>query len=291
MSQRGFKDSLRQFVTQWLADRPTHLSAGRVGFQFLYTIAGLADDAIEAIWEGTYAAQPGSDSRVDNLSLLGQSRARIQGETETNAEFIVTLQHWLTDLRGQADDAGLAKELNRWFAGNPMVRVINRKGLYTTCTMSGGVQTVSQVTAAWDWDSQSNPERGTGTPNGVGWFDYWIVVYPLSSSVSPWTSYVATTGHWGDGQAGPGSVCGIGLTVTPAEVDVIRTLITKWKGAHITTRCLIWSYDNAAFDPATPTRAGNPDGSWGRWFNTVTLLASRNRLHRYTSLGPERPSQ
>jgi len=148
MSQRGFRDSLRVILPQWLADRPI----GRVGFQFLHTIAGLAEDAIEALWEGTYAAQPGSDSRVDNLSLLGQSRARIQGETETNQDFILTLQNWLTDLRGLASDEGLAKELNRWFAGNPMIRVINRRGQYTTCTMSGGVQTITRATSTWDWD-------------------------------------------------------------------------------------------------------------------------------------------
>jgi hypothetical protein len=277
-----FRSSLRSAVPKWLLDLPGML----VGFQFLYTMVGLFDRGVQALLEGTRASMPGSDSRTDNLELVGQSRMRLQGESETDAHFIeVTLFNWLSDLRQLGGEIGVAKELNRWIGGNPMVRVISRSGLYTTCVSVDGVQTVSQVLSTWNWDSVSNPERQSRTPGSAGYFDYWIVVYAPTNA-----NYVATTGHWGDGQDhAPGTTQGIGLTITPQEIQTIRGLLRTWLGAQVTPRTLIWSYDSAAFDPATPARSGNPDGTWGRWYNVSTWYASRNRTHRYTSLGPERP--
>jgi len=283
MSAVGFRDSLRSVVPKWLTDRGTF----KTGFQFLYVVTGQFDRAMQALLEGTRAQLAGSDTRVDHLALVGQSRMRLQGETQTPEQFLGTLQTWLADLRDLGGDVGLAKELHRWLAGNPQVRVISRRGLYTTVSATG---VVTQVQSTWNWDSVSNPERNTGVPNSAGWFDYWIVVYPLTASTYPTTGYVATTGHWGDGQNHqPGTTQGIGLSITPQEVDTIRGLITTWRGAHVTPRCLIWSYDNAAFDPANVGRSGNPNGRWGKWFDPTTHLASRNRTHRYSSLGPERP--
>jgi hypothetical protein len=294
MGVQGFRDSLRAVVPKWLQDRP----ALRTGFQLLYVCVGMFDRGVQALLEGSRAQLPGSDGRTDSLAMVGQSRMRLQGETETDAHFSgVTLLNWLADLRGLGDDAGLAKELNRWLAGNPMVRVISRQqpasplnpngwALYTTCAANG---TVTQTYAAWDWDSVSNPERNVGGPGSVGRFDYWIVVYPMTATGYPASGYVATTGHWGDGQGPNNSGRGIGLSNTNAEAQVIRSLITTWNGAHVTPRCLIASYDDAAFDPATPGRSGNPNGTWGRFVNISTCLAARNRTHRYMMLGPNRP--
>jgi hypothetical protein len=288
VSVRGFRAALRApMVTQWLSDRP----GLRVGFQVLWTFAGWCDKGMQAAVEGVRAGWPGSDTRVDNLRLLGFSRQRIQGETETDPEFVVTLQNWLVDVRDMGGDVWLVKELHRWIAGNPMVRLIsrtrpasplNRAGgaLYTTCATDG---TVTQTYAAWNWDAMSNPERQGQKPGDVGFFDYWIVVYAPTASL-----YESTTGHWGDGQGPGNSGRGLGLSATIIETSTIRNLVATGLGAHVTCRTLIWSYDVAAFDPATPARSGNPDGTWGRWFNAATCLASRNRTHRYTSIGPER---
>lgn len=282
MSVRGFRDSLRSYVPQWLADRPSL----RTGFTLLYVIAGLCDRAVQAALEGVRAGWPGFDGRTDNLTLLGDSRSLLRGETETAPHFETRLQQWLTTALDMGGDVGLAKQLHEWVAGNPMIRVITRNGLYTTIAADGAV---SQVTAAWDWDSVSNPERNVGGAGSVGRFDMWIVVYPTTATGYPGAGfYVPTTGHWGDGQ-GPGlSKRGIGNTGTSTEADTIRGLIATRRGGHITPRTLIWSYDAAAFDPATPARSGNPDGTWGRWFHASSCEASRNRTHRYTSLGPER---
>lgn len=276
VSVRQFRDDLRSAVPVWLSARGPFL----VGFQILYVLVGLFDRGVQAMLEGMRAQLPGVDARTDNLLLIGRSRMRLQGETQSAASFLVTLRTWLTDLRGMGDDIGLAKELHRWLGGNPMVRLVNRRGLYTTVDTSGNV---TQVVAAWNWDSVSNPERNLGTVGSAGYFDYWVIVYPTGGY------YGSSSGHWGDGQVGAALTKGIGVVCTPQEIDTIRGLIASWKGAHVTPRTLIWSYDTLAFSPSTPTRAGNPDGTWGRWANPTTRLASRNRTHRYTSLGPERP--
>jgi len=286
MGVRGFRGALRAVVPVWLSERP----AFKVGFQFLYTTVGLFDYAAQALLEGARASMPGSDSRTDNLAAVGTSRMRLQGETQSNPSFVGTLQNWLVDLREMGDDAGLAKELHRWLGGNPMVRVITRAGYsagtyygrYTTCAVDG---TVTRVTAPWDWDSRSIPGRNTSLAGMPGCFDAWIVIYPVAGS----GYYGSSSGHWGDGQGAAPLTKGIGVVCTPAEIDTIRGLISQWCGAHINVRTLVWSYDPLAFDPSTPSRAGNPDGTWGRWSNVATCLASRNRLHRYTSIGPERP--
>jgi hypothetical protein len=269
----GFRHSLREFVPQWLQDRPSLQN----GFKFLFVWAGVCDIAMQAAIEGVRAAWPGADARVDNLPLIAKSRGLIQGETQSDDDFILDLRGFRTTWQDCGGDVGAAKRLHKWIAGNPMVRLISRSGRYTTVATDG---TVTQVQAAWNWDGTSNPERNTG--GEVGRYDYWIVVYPL-------TGYVATTGHWGDGQTG-NPARGIGNTCTSPEIDTIRGLVATWFGAHINVRTLIWSYDPDAFDPATPSRFGNPDGTWGQWFNAATCLASRNRAHRYTSFGPERPS-
>jgi hypothetical protein len=274
VSVRGFRDSLRSFVPQWLADRPSL----RVGFQLLYTLAGQCDRSVQAAIEGVRAAMPGSDTRTDNLDLLGQSRLLVQGETETAAHFEARLRNWLATARTIGSDAGLAWALTQYLAGNPMVRVISRnyggtgQSLYTTAQ---GDADIVQDRAAWNWDGTSNPERA-----GY-WWDYWIVIYVPSVGY-----YDSTTGHWGDGQTGKGPQgTGIGLYNTRVELDQILSIVNTWKGEHINIRSIIWSYDPDAFSPATPSRSGNPDGTWGYWFNRSTYYASRNRLHRYTSVG------
>ncbi len=274
MSVRGFRDSLRAFVPQWLADRPQL----RVGFQLLYTLATKADKGMQAALEGVRAAWPGADARTDNLGAIGHSRALYEGETETVPHFQARLRNWLVTARQIGSDVGLAWSLTQYLAGNPKVRVITRRSgasSLSTYTTAQGDAIPTQVTAAWNWDGTSNPERATF------WWDFWIVVYVPSVGF-----YEPTTGHYGDGQTGKGpNGTGIGLYNTRVEIDTIRAIVAFWKGAHTNLRSLIWSYDPLAFDPSTPSRSGNPDGTWGYWFNRSTFFASRNRTHRYTSFG------
>lgn len=280
MSVRGFRATLRSFVPVWLSDRPSL----HTGFSLLYAIAGLCDYAMQASLEGVRAAWPGYDSRVDQLTLLGQTRGLLQGETETNAHFIGRLRAWLATARSRGSDVGLATQLHEYIAGNPQVRVISRSGRFTTVATNGTV-TVAQGT--WNWDSVSNPERNVGGAGSVGLFDYWIVVY--ASTPVGLGYYLKDTGTWGDGLEPPPNLVpadgdlGFGHACTRVEVDAITGLVELWKGAQVDLKALIWSYGTDYYAP-TPV-AGSPDGTWGKWFVRSTNLASRNTTDRFWILG------
>lgn len=277
---RPWIERIENFVPAWLQNRPEFVWAHKV----IFTHALISDRATQVALEGVRAGFPGYDARTDNLALLGESRGLRQGETETADDFAVRLQGWIPTGATQGSDIGLATQLHEWIAGDPMIRVIDRcnpsgKGArYTTIDTSG---TVTQVYAPFDWDSVSNPERAHF------WWDFWIVVYPTASGF-----YLNDCGVWGHADSGapwnPVSGWGHNASVMP-EVDTIRGIVKLYKGEHANCRSLIWvpPAQSALFDPAAPALAGNPDGTWGKWFNPTTLAPSRNRALRYWSLGAE----
>lgn len=262
------------FIPSWMTSRP--------GFQIfaktLFVWALFCDVAIQAALEGVRAGFPGYDDRIDNLALIGLSRGLVQGETETPAHFAARLRAWLVTALDMGGDVGMALYLWNYIAGNPMIRVISRNGLFTTVAEDG---TVTQEQGAWNWDSVSNPERA------AYWWDYWIVVYPTSEDTSE-GFYVDDVGVWGDSLASgltPSADLGWGHTCTRAEVGTIRSIVAAWKGAHINVKNIIWCNGTDLYAP-TPV-SGSPDGTWGKAFVKATNLPSRNTVDDFWGLGKD----
>jgi hypothetical protein len=275
---RPWTTRVQNFIPSWMANRPAFQQA----FKIVWVHAFLCDVAVQAALEGMRAAWPGYDGRTDNLGLIGQARLLIQGETETAQSFGARCRSWLTNAKTMGGDIGLATNLRAWIAGNPAVTVIDRcaslaqGGLgarYTSVDASGNV---TQTYAAFDWDSQSNPERQTY------WWDSWIVVF---TSGVPSGYYVPRT-TW------PGTISwdpahGFGMNSTLLEGDTIRGLVNLWKGRHVNLRSVIFCGNNTLFQPGTPGASGNPNGWWGKYFRSDTNQPSRNNALRFMNLGTE----
>jgi hypothetical protein len=279
---RPWTTRVQNFIPSWMANRPSFQQA----FKFVWVHAFMCDVAVQSALEGMRAAWPGYDGRTDNLGLIGQARQLIQGETETAASFGARCRAWLTNAKTMGGDIGLATNLRAWIAGNPAVTVIDRcasiaqGGLGARYTMISSSGVVTQQYAAFDWDSQSNPERATY------WWDSWIVIF---TSTVPSGYYVFNQGTWGAADSGAAwnATSGWGLGSTMLENDTIRGLVSVWKGLHANCRAIVWCPDNTLFQPSTPIASGNPNGWWGKWFRSDTNQPSRNRNLRYSSLGTE----
>ncbi len=234
-----FRDGLAEYVTRWMSERKAP-----VMFRVLWTIVGMIDVAVEVLVQGIQARWPGVGTPTA-LPMIGRSRGILRGQADTDATYAAKLRGWLDRWRTAGTAYAICRELHEWLGNGPRVRVITRSGHWTTIETDG---TVTRTTAAWDWDSVSNPER-----SGF-WSDIWIVIYPTQ-----W----AASGTWGDGSLWGDNSNGFGHDVTVAEYDAVRFLIRTWKAAHTRVRCVIWTSDTALFDPTSAP--SKPDGTWGRW--------------------------
>jgi len=137
-------------VRPWYARLPNILSwkfANRGVFQTaykrLFIVAVMCDMATQAALEGVRAGFPGYDTRTDNLSLIGQGRGLVQGETETPSHFGQRLVLWIQTAKMLGSDLGLAAQLCEWLGNRPMVRIWSRKGQCVTVAGAASVSSVS----------------------------------------------------------------------------------------------------------------------------------------------------
>lgn len=273
MSVRGFRDSLRSYVPAWLQNRPPDPVTGKprnVGYRILYAMVFPLDVAVQAIVESLKAAFPGLGTASANPAIA-QSRGLIQGEAESQASFAKRTINWLSswDENGSYASEQLARQIQAYFANTPVVRVIDRVGHWMTLD-SGGVAT--QVTASWDWDSVSNPER-----QGL-WSDLWIVVYPCEWTQAPtFEARKASPRGTGDG------IGVVGGQALRTASDAILSLCALRKGAHTRIVAIIYSFDPTL---CVPGGSNNPDGTWGEWAKpsagpSSPLIPARSANARY----------
>lgn len=264
---RTWMARMDSIVPVWMRNRPRFKTAAK----FLFVHAFMVDVAIQAAIEGVRAGFPGYDSRTDNLSLIGQSRGLLQGETQTAANFSADLRNWLALTADMGGDVGCAMRLHKWLGDSPMVRIWTRNGRCTTVDASGNVSQVSGIKPGWigpgplsgyglNWDSVSNPERAGW------WWNSWIVIY--SADFPP----AGTIGARAGSSTIPANVAtglgsqGIGHLCSRTQVDTVLGLVRLWKGLHAVIPWIVWApVGSALFDPSNPTAAGNPDGCWGSW--------------------------
>lgn len=257
MNARGFRDSFRDYVLEWGSNR---LSKS-VGFRWLYSMIVPFDIMIQTALEGIIAPWPGRGTPTA-IPLIARMRGLLQGEGETVGHFVQRLLAWLETYDEIGSDEQLVTQIHEYLGNSPMVRVVTRAGNWTTIAADG---TITRASAAWDWDSISNPER-----SGY-WSDLWIVVYPTEWPVTAIGALVDS------------HELGIGHAVPRVAVQAILSLVAQWKGVHTRVRAIVWSYDATLFDPANMSAPGNPDGHWGRWGKRVMgdSVPARNTTCRY----------
>lgn len=235
-----FRDLFRRNTPWWLSERVNK----SVGYRYLWSLVAPFDAMMDVLFEGIQAAWPGVGD-PGALQYIGRSRGIRRGQADTVDEYAAKLVGWLDRAEQLGSMEAIAREVHEYLRSRPRVRVVNRAGRWVTMETDGSI---TRTTAAWDWDSVSNPERA-----GF-WSEEWVIVY---------TDQFAPAGTFGDGRKFGARDSGLGHQVTREEVDAVKSLIAEAKAAHSRVRCVIWTTDNALFDPAIP--GSLPDGTWGQW--------------------------
>jgi len=234
----------RRFVDSYFGSVPVWMTRPR-GKAFLTAFMLFLDLCVTVLEESFYARMPGLGTPTA-LTLNGQMRGMIRGMSEGDTSFANRLITWLDRARAWGTQIGIARAVQDYVFGQPMVRVVNRAGVMTTLAHDGTITT--NFSSGWDWDSVSNPER---THFGF-WSELWIIVYvpPWPIAASDYPSW-----YWGTHELG------LGLQIPRVDVDALRSQLSIVKSAHTFIRCVVFSYDATLFDPSSPSSM--PDGKWG----------------------------
>ena len=258
MSGRGIRDSIKSFVPNWLSNR---LKAN-TAFRVLYVIAQMTDAMVETMIEGVRASQPGRGTSTAD-ALIGQSRGILRGLSETDAQYEARLRAWLMLWQNAGSDQSLIRLIQGFLgpdaSGIPVVRIVDRRGDFTSIDAAGNITQTRDP--AWNWDQYGEPAR-------VNWWsDLWVIVYvdptrwPTYSNLTD-AAWLAAWGTYG------GS--GLGHQVPRAAVDGINSIIASFKGAHTFVQAVVISTDPSLFVPGALSTSGDPTGYWG-WFSFALL--------------------
>ena len=250
------RDAFAAYVPRWLSDRP----GLNVGFRTLWAVAAAYDASLEVLVRGIQAAWPGVGD-PSALGAIGSSRGIVRGLGDTNASYASKLQTWHDQHRARGSARELCRQIQAYLPHRPLVRVITRWGWWTSIDSAG---TISTVSAAWDWDSVSNPERNTAA--APWWSDLFVVIYSVP---------YAKQETLGSGLVVGGTNEGIGHKCPVEQFDALAGLLAEWKAGHSRIRAVIWSPDPTYF---VPGGANVPDGRWGQWsmdVGGVRVVSSR----------------
>ncbi len=247
-SPRNIRHALKSLVPNWLSEIP----GLKVGFTVLFVIALLADLLVEAMFEGLFAAWPGKGTATA-LSLNGRGRGFIRGQGETDDAYALRLVQWLDTWPEAGADELLVKLIQGYLGNNLVVRLIDRRGRFTTINADQTITVAHDAT--WNFDATENPER-------VGWWsDFWLVVYVTDGR---WSTYANLSdplwlAAWGN-HDGPGT----GHTVDRATPNDVKLLLSIFKGAHTYCEAIVFSTDTSVFVPGS-LGVTYPNGRWAHW--------------------------
>jgi len=241
-------------------------------------IGELGDQLVQAAIDALRLRYPGVTPHDGSLTLLGRDRRIPRAPSETAEAYARRLNLWL-DLWGLAGlPLGLLYAVQSFiFPGYPMVRIVERSGLWftlnegasrdlspfeaMTVATTGEARYVPPIGASespraefwghygtWpDWDSISHPARSTRLD------DYLIFVYP--------TSY-AFQGDYDDDVYYDEDTCW-GLDEPQGTIDTLRELITIYSRAGSHCLSVVFPESLALYEPDMTPDADWPDGRWG----------------------------
>lgn len=240
---RKFRDTFRDYVPEWLQNRP----GLDVGFRFLWGLVAPIDALFEAMYQGVLSGRPGYN--YTSLPLIGRSRGIVRGADDTDDEYAERLRNYLETWREAGRAECLARQLHEILPGRPRVRIASRLGNWVTVNADGSL--VNHDGVSLTWDSLSHPERSTD----AFWSEMWIIIE------DPWAYTGVTISDLPDMSLK--KTHGIGHMCRQEDVDLVKGQCLQWKSAHSYVRAILWSTDPADFDPTVPLSL--PNGKWGQW--------------------------
>lgn len=269
-----FRDAFREYTPRWLLDRTVDKLVN--GYAFLWTLISGLDNLTDFAVQGIQAGYPGLATPTA-LAQIGRTRGIIRGQGESDDDYSARLLTWWERAQRLGSAEAIATDLHEFLSTHPVVRVVNRAGVWVSCASDGtlekvGPHAVDPTISAWDWDSLSNPERND--PAAPYWSDLWVIVYS-----PPWT----VDGTYADGDVFTEGGLGVGQDVSRNDYEQIKALIRTAKSAGSCVRAVIWSYDATKFDPHNGAST-LPDGTWGRWGYGDPRTCTRDRSCRYWTL-------
>lgn len=254
----GFRTAIRRILPPWLRDRVTIQKT--TGYRLLASYACLLDAAMQVAIEGLQSTLPRFGTPTA-LPFHGRDRRIFRGPNQTHADYAAQLTEWLLYWREAGNAWSLTRNLQKYLSpGNPKIRVVTRNGFWTTLLPDGSLE--FHRNSAWNWDSVTHPG------NSGKWWHIWVIVYE---------PHLSTAGTWGIDADKWGQEKAFGNETSKANVEMIKTLIQQWKGAHAHVVSLIWTYDATKFDP-TVNASFPTDGLWGFWHKIVSNQGIESRF-------------
>ncbi len=245
---RNIRHALKSIIPNWLSEVP----GLKVGFTVLFVIALFCDLLVEVMLEGLFAAWPGKGTSTA-LSLNGRSRGFVRGLGETDDAYALRLIAWLDTWPDAGADELLVRLIQGYLGNNLVVRLIDRRGRFTTIDANNDVTVEHDAT--WNFDATELPERT------AWWSDFWVVVYVTDGRWATYTDLTDTLWLQNFGHTDRG---GVGHTVDRHTPQDIKTLLGIFKGAHTYCEAIVFTDDTALFIPGA-LGATYPDGRWGHW--------------------------
>lgn len=250
--RQNLRDFIENSVPSWLSEGDPDNPG--FGYRLLWILVLFVDAAIEIVSSG-FAAARGRGTSVD-VDFVGYgARGLIRNQDEDDEEYARRLGRWIDRAKENGSATRLLLAIHDYLRSHPRVRIFRRDGYCITVEPDRSI--VIDEETAWDWDSESNPERND--PDNPYWSDLFIVVYTTSGTSEQWSFRPGTFAEMPGGDDG----FAFGHMATWKERDELKSLILTCKSAHSCIRCLIWCSDNAKFNPADD--ASMPNGRWGEW--------------------------
>jgi len=223
----------------------------------VYAFIGIPLDVIaEAATQALEARFP-ERCPEDALAYHGRDRGIVRGPLEPAASYRARLLLWIEAWRGAGVGKAMLDQIAGFLTPNACrLRVWTQGGVVYT-READGTFTVDRAVNPWDWDNR--PEL---------WSRFWLLIYSINGI--PW----ARDGLWGDGGEWGTPEVTWGSSATVSEVESIRGIVDQWKPAAALCENILVVFNDAAFDPLD---AGYPlpDGTWGEYWDSPSLLASR----------------
>lgn len=248
-ARQNIRDFVGRIVPSWLSEGDDDNPG--FGYRLLWVLGLIIDGFIEAVSSAFEAARArGASSDAD---IVGDSRGLIRNQDESDEDYARRLATWVDRARENGGPLRLGLAIHDYLRTHPRVHVFRRSD--GQCIAISEDRTITRYPlTAFDWDSQSHPERNVYY--APWWSDMWIVVFTNSTQ---WQRRFGTLDGMPDGDDG----FGLDHYCTYKERDDLKSLIRTCKSAHSCIRALIWCSDNTKFNPAND--ASMPNGRWGDW--------------------------
>jgi hypothetical protein len=248
-ASQNLRDNIGRFLPSWLSEGDPENPG--YGYRLVWTLVLIIDGCIEAV-AGASLSAVGRGTSLD-ADLVGQARGLIRNQDESDEDYARRLGTWVDRAKENGGSTRLILAIHDYLRSHPRIRVFRRDGYCITVDTDRTITT--DATTAWDWDSESHPERND--PEAPWWSDLFIVVYTTSGTSEQWPFRAGDLGDMTlDG-------LGWGIGCNRKEVDDLKSLIQTCKSCHSLIRAVIFCNDETMFDPEDDDSM--PNGRWGAW--------------------------